>query len=74
MSDVLFGGTIPFLFTILVREVFIRRFRTVKEIFSFRRKKPLTVPERIVCLDILPELSCFAAVFGGAKKEVPLSL
>ena len=46
MSDVLFGGTIPFVLTILVREIWFRRFRTIKEMFPFGKKKTLQTPKR----------------------------
>lgn len=40
MSDVLVGGTIPFVLTILLREIFFRKFRGVKAMFPFLEKKP----------------------------------
>lgn len=39
MSDVLVGGTIPFVLTILLREIFFRRFRGVKAMFPFLDRK-----------------------------------
>ena len=41
MSDVLFGGTIPFVLVILYRELFLRRSEGIKDMypFLFRRKK-----------------------------------
>ena len=38
MSDVLIGGTIPFVLTIVFREVFLRSFRSVKEMYPFLTK------------------------------------
>ena len=41
MSDVLIGGTIPFVLVILFRECYLRRFREIKEMYPFLvRKKP----------------------------------
>ena len=39
MSDVLMGGTIPFVLTILLREIFLRRFSGVKEMYPFLKKR-----------------------------------
>ena len=39
MSDVLIGGTVPFLLVILFREIILRRFRTVKEMYPFLGRK-----------------------------------
>lgn len=39
MSDVLFGGTIPFVLVILLREAFLRRFSGIKEMYPFLVKK-----------------------------------
>lgn len=39
MSDVLWGGTIPFVLTILLREIFLRRFNGIKEMFPFLKKR-----------------------------------
>lgn len=38
MSDVLFGGTIPFLLTVIVREVLFRRGSSLKEMRPIRKK------------------------------------
>lgn len=35
MSDVLWGGTIPFVLVILLREIFFRRFRGIKAMYPF---------------------------------------
>lgn len=39
MSDVLFGGTIPFVLVILFREIFLRRFQSLKEMYPFLTKR-----------------------------------
>ena len=39
MSDVLFGGTIPFVLVILCREIFLRAFRGIKEMYPFLARK-----------------------------------
>ena len=39
MSDVLMGGTIPFVLTILLREIFLRRFSGIKEMYPFLKKR-----------------------------------
>ena len=39
MSDVLFGGTIPFVLVMLFREIFLRSFRGVKEMYPFLFRK-----------------------------------
>ena len=39
MSDVLVGGTIPFVLVILLREAFLRRFSGIKEMYPFLVKK-----------------------------------
>ena len=41
MSDVLFGGTIAFVVMILLREILVRRFATLKAMFPFRKKREL---------------------------------
>ncbi len=38
MSDVLIGGTIPFVLTMLLREIFLRRLSGVKEMYPFLTK------------------------------------
>lgn len=45
MSDVLFGGTIPFVIMMLLREGFLRGFATVKEMFP-RGKKTFVMIEK----------------------------
>lgn len=39
MSDVLFGGTIAFVVMILMREIVLRRFATIKAMFPFVKKR-----------------------------------
>ena len=39
MSDVLMGGTIPFVLTILLREIFLRRFSGIKEMYPFLKRR-----------------------------------
>ena len=39
MSDVLIGGTVPFVFTVLFREIFLRRFQGIKAMYPFLIKK-----------------------------------
>lgn len=43
MSDVLMGGTIPFVLTILLREIFLRRCSGIKQMYPFltKRKEPV---------------------------------
>ncbi len=38
MSDVLFGGTIPFVLMIIIREIYICHFKNIKAMFPFTKK------------------------------------